>query len=141
MLQDILVIMISLRDFYHTSHVTCKNSVYYGDHLLLERLYTACDDHVDSIMEKIVGIGLGEQTIHLPTIYKKVFERIKNLPYSSKENSEYFSAAYTLEESLKNICELMNKDDVTSVGVKNFIGDIADKSETRCYLIKQRLAK
>jgi DNA-binding ferritin-like protein len=140
-MQDIYVTMITLRDYYHQAHVLSKNVVYYGDHLLLQRLYEECDGYIDSLMEKMVGIGMGDMSIHLPTVYKKVFEKIKDLPYSPKENSIYFTTGETLEASLRTLCESLNKAEGTSVGVLNFIGDIADKSEGRTYLIKQRLSK
>lgn len=141
MLQDILVNVIALRDYYHTAHVCAKNSVYYSDHLLLQRLYEETDGYVDGIKEKMLGIGMGDESVHLPTLYKKVFERIKDLPYAAKENAVYFTAALSLEETLKTLCAAVDKAEGTSVGVRNFVGDIADKSEGRCYLIKQRLAK
>lgn len=140
-MQDLLVLMITLRDYYHTAHVCVKNSVSYSDHLLLERLYDGVSDYVDPIKEKMLGIGMGDESVHLPTIYKKVFERIKDLPYAAKENAAYFTAALAMEESLKSLCSTIDKTEGTSVGVRNFVGDIADKSEGRCYLIKQRLAK
>ena len=140
-LQDILVCFLTLRDYYHTAHVSCKNSVFYSDHLLLERLYNEASEPIDSIKEKMLGIGMGTPSIHLPTLYKKVFEKIKNLPYDCKENAQYFEAACKLEEEMRQYCEAMDKDPASSVGVRTFIGDLADGSEDRCYLIGQRLAK
>lgn len=141
MLQDLLVLHIALRDYYHTAHVSVKNSVFYSDHDLLSRLYEGCDDFIDPLMEKMVGIGMGIQSIHLPTVLKKVYEKVTKLPFDCKENVMYFQAAYSLEESLKQICEIVDKDPATSAGVRNMIGGIADKAEERCYLVKQRIAK
>lgn len=141
MLQDLLVLHIAIRDYLHTAHVSVKGSVFYADHELLSRLYSAADAEVDGLMEKMVGIGMGLQSIHLPSVLKKVYEKVSKLPYDAQTNDIYFQAAYSLEETLKQVCEAMDKDPNTSVGVRNMIGDLADKSEGRCYLIKQRLGK
>lgn len=141
MLQDLLVLHIAIRDYLHTAHVSVKGSVFYADHELLSRLYSAVDAEVDGLMEKMVGIGMGLQSIHLPSVLKKVYEKVSKLPYDAQSNDIYFQAAYSLEETLKQVCEAMDKDPNTSVGVRNMIGDLADKSEGRCYLIKQRLGK
>jgi DNA-binding ferritin-like protein len=141
MLQDLLVLHIAIRDYLHTAHVSVKGSVFYTDHELLSRLYTGADAEVDGLMEKMVGIGMGVQSIHLPTVLKKVYEKVSKLPYDAPTNEVYFQVACSLEESLRQACEALDKDPNTSVGVRNMIGDLADKSENRCYLIKQRLGK
>ena len=67
-MQDLLVLMITLRDYYHTAHVCVKNSVSYSDHLLLERLYDGVSDYIDPIKEKIKLSSLISNQSILPTL-------------------------------------------------------------------------
>lgn len=131
----------SLEMYYEVIHWTCKNSMFYGDHLLAERLSSEAGKNIDAIAEKIVGTGMGIDKINLPSILKAVYEKVKSLPYSQDENSKYFESALSLEQELLSYCEMYDKDPSSSVGCRNLIGDIADLAQGRIYLLRQRLSK
>jgi DNA-binding ferritin-like protein len=138
---DIFVQLKAISMYYKTTHWQCKNSVYYADHLLLDRLYKESHEDIDTIAEKMIGIGMGIDIVDLPKCLKSVFNKVKDLPYNQNENKIYFEAALKLENELLELCSIADKNPKTSCGTKNLIGDIADEAEARLYLIKQRISK
>jgi DNA-binding ferritin-like protein len=141
MLQDILVCSKVLQDYYQHAHWTSKNTVFYSDHLLFSRLYDEAGKNIDGLAEKLLGIGQPSSMVDTTTLYKKAFGQLKGLPYSCKENVEYAKAALPIEEMLISYCVQVDEDPKTSLGVKNFVGQIADEAEGRVYLLKQRINK
>jgi len=141
LLQQIFSRLQALNMFYKTAHWQCKNVVFYGDHLLLDRLSDDSYKFVDPLAEKMIGKTGDTHVVDLPVILKRVYEHIKGLPMSADENSRYFEAALNLEQELLNICEQYDQSPDASVGCRNLIGDIADLTEGRIYLLKQRIAK
>ena len=141
MFQELLSYLKSLELYYKTAHWQVKNPIYYSDHLLLDRLSDESGKRIDEVAEKAIGVTGSVASVNLPEILKKVYGCIKDCPYESNENSKYFEAALHLEEKLQQLCKQFDQAPETSVGVKNMLGDIADESEGRIYLLKQRLSK
>ena len=54
-LKALLSCLRALRMSHHTAHWQVKGTPFYGDHLLFERLYTAIDDEIDGLGEKMVS--------------------------------------------------------------------------------------
>ena len=141
MLQDLLACLKAKQDYYKTGHWQVKNTIYYADHLLLDRLSTESGAKIDQVAEKIIGITGNPALLNLPDILKKQYEYIKDLPYNAPENTVIFQSALQLETKLLELCKTIDASPETSVGVRNMVGDIADESEGRIYLLKQRLSK
>lgn len=140
MLQEILTCSKALQDYYQMAHWQSKNTVFYQDHLLFERLYGSAGACIDGLAEKMLGLGEPSSNLDITVIYKKTFEKLKGLPVSCKENSQYFEAALKMEQSLIDYCTKCDAE-TSSIGVKNMVGGIADVAEGRVYLLKQRLNK
>jgi len=140
MFKDLLSYLYSLEYYYKTAHWQCKNSVYYGDHLLFDRLSDEASERVDQVAEKAIGITGNLAIVNLPSILKSIFTNVNPLRFECPENSQYFEDALKLETSLLDCCKKYDASE-SSVGIKNMLGDIADESEARVYLLKQRLRK
>ena len=140
MLIDLYCYHKVLSDYYHTAHFQVKNIPFYSDHLLFERLYNEAGAGIDGLGERIIGSGMSLESLNLPVIYKKMFEKVKGLPFACKENTQFFETAMSLETCLVEMCEAYDKSPA-SVGCKNMVAGLADASESRIYLIKQRLNK
>jgi len=138
-LQTILICVRSLSEYYQVAHWTCKNSTFFADHLLFERLYGEASSAIDSIAEKMIGVGDGADKLSLPVILKGIYEKTKSLPYLASENKVYCEAALAMENELQDYCAKYDSE-ANSVGCKNMVADLADKSQNRIYLLKQRLS-
>lgn len=139
MLQDILVHLKATSEYYKTGHWQVKNTVYYADHQLLDRLSSESGARLDQIAEKIIGITGNPALLNLNEILKKQYEIIKNCPYTPEENTAFFQYGLVLEQKLLVMCKSLDAAPDTSIGVKNLLGDIADEAEGRVYLLKQRI--
>ena len=140
MLIEIFCTLKALSEYYKTGHWQVKNTIYYSDHLLLDRLAEESQEQLDAIAEKIVGTTGNSSILNLNDVLKKQYELIKNLPYTPNENTAFFEAGLSLEQRVLELCASVDSSPETSVGIKNMIGDIADESEARVYLLKQRLS-
>ena len=120
---------------------TCKNVVFYQDHLLAERLYGSANEEVDGIAEKSVGVTGGIKAIELIDALEMMEEKLKSFPVESKENGDLFKFCLKIEEELIQFCTKSEKEAKITLGLKNMLADIADRCEGRVYLLKQRLKK
>lgn len=138
MLKELLIKLTSLSMYYKTAHWQSKNKVYYGDHTLLDRLSCEAGSRIDQVAEKAIGTGENED-VNLPDILKGVYNEVKEESYNPDENTEFFKCAQVMEEELRQFCEDKENAEGTTCGMRNLLGDIADESEGRSYLLKQRL--
>lgn len=138
-MKELLATLQALEMYYKTGHWQVKNTIYYSDHLLLDRLSEEAGQRIDQVAEKAIGIDNDVTVVNLPEILKKVFEKTRTLPYAPSENVKFFEAALTIEKQLIALCTAVEAK--SSVGVKNMLGDICDEAESRIYLIQQRVSK
>ena len=141
MLQDLLACLKAKQDYYKTGHWQVKNTIYYADHLLLDRLASETGARIDQVAEKIIGVTGNAALLNLPDILKKQYEYIKDLPYNAPENTVIFQTGLQMEMKLQELCKVIDAAPESSLGVKTMVGDIANESEGRIYLLKQRLSK
>lgn len=127
---------------YQTSHWQCGNLVFYEDHLLFDRLVKETFKAVDKLAEKGVGL-VGRESVNLTKsldLVKELMEEFE-FPNEPTENAEFFKAMLKMEESFQEDCTKHEADPVCTLGFKNLIAGMADKSEGRTYLLKRRLSK
>jgi DNA-binding ferritin-like protein len=125
---------------HHSHHWQTMGSPFYGDHLLLERLYKAVQDEVDTVGEKVVGIDSPAltnyflQMNHMRGFMKKVSSKDKPPMVVSLESEFVFIATGEL------ISDRLREAGLFTSGLANMMGDILDRHENHVYLLKQRLA-
>lgn len=141
MYSELLAKMRVLSMYYQTGHWQVKNAVFYSDHLLLERLYGEASSRMDQIAEKGIGVTGDRSVVNLKNHLAAVMSAAANLPTEAAENSVYFQHALALEQELQSFCKVAESSEQASMGCRNMLGDIADESEARIYLLKQRLSK
>jgi DNA-binding ferritin-like protein len=124
--------------YNQTAHWTVKNTVFMADHMLFERLYNEVNAEIDIVAEKAIGLTGGD-TVNLPMSLKMIYEKVKTLPSNCPENVDCFKASLSLEQEFISLCSMADKLPDASLGFRNLVADLADRSEGRCYLIKQRI--
>jgi len=115
-------------------HNLATGPSFFADHDALSDFYTAAAFDYDTVVERMIGLG---QDVDLPKIPSKAAENIAKLPVS-ESNNHALELILALEKSL---CREVEKEVASSVseGTKQLIGEIANKSEGRQYLLGQRL--
>lgn len=125
---------------HHSHHWQAMRASFYGDHLLLEKLYKTVQDEVDTVGEKVVGIDSPAltnyflQMSHIKAFMKKVSSRDKSPLIVSLESEILLIIVGEL------ISDRLKESALFTSGLANMMGDILDRHETHVYLLNQRLA-
>lgn len=127
----------ALYQIYQNAHWETKGEVFYGNHLLFQRLYEATQEHVDNAAEKTIGV--------YGTLYKldPLIARLC-MKYSAKNfNDNWAKTILTAENiflkfSQKLYDDLKDNNEIT-LGVDDLIMAISNAHEVHVYLLKQIL--
>ena len=136
--QKTIAILRSLSCYYQTTHWLASGSQYYGDHLLLQRLYDAVTPEIDVFGEKALGITKQDSAVNLIENISMVSKIINNMEYGSVEIC--FKSALKLERAFVMFCEEQSASNENSEGVKNLFAGTADIHEGHVYLLQQRVS-
>src|SRR5579885_2219708 len=120
-------------------HWTARGSNFYGNHLLLERLYKDLIDEADGAAEKMVGL-FGKNGLD----YKLQCELIHNIINKYADLAEHpLKQALAIENDFIKLSEeLFNgfeKEGKLSLGLDDFIMATSSKHEEHLYLLQQAL--
>ncbi len=118
-------------------HWEVKSNGFYGDHLLMDRLYGTTLENIDAISEKGIGlfgpevVNIGAQITLMKTIIDK-YKDIKPLERSLAAVQEF------LQISTHTYKEIKESGDMT-LGLDDLILHIHSEQETAVYLLQQTL--
>lgn len=120
-----------------TSHWQIKGNPYYGDHLLLERLYTALNAEIDTLAEKCVAF-YGPESVNPVAQARMMTDILKQ-----HEVAEPILRALRIEQVLQamftDTFNTLERSKQLSLGLNDFIAAAANAHETAIYLLQQRL--
>ena len=140
-LQVLLALLRSAHWAHWTSHWQVKGESQYGDHQLLERIYTGLIEEIDTLAEKIVGM-YGSSGVQPVEQAQLMANTILPLAEAHSENDP-IRRALIIEEALQkcfyNIYNHLKEMNALSLGMDDFIMSIANEHETNLYLLRQRL--
>lgn len=116
---------------FHNLHQLTAGHSFFGDHKELGEFYKAMDDDYDAVVERAIGMNMPEvanlkNQLHVVEAHLQVLPEIID-----------FGTALALEIHLCDLCSLVDQEG--SPGLKQLVGDIADRSEIRQYKIRQRI--
>ena len=123
----------------HSHHWQTKGKTSYGDHLLFERIYKHIEEDVDTLGEKVVGLGCVDQTN-----YFKQLKIIQNFLSNNTSKDSYQMVGYASTCMVialgKVVMNLLEEKELLTPGLEQCIGNILDRLETDIYLLKQRIS-
>jgi DNA-binding ferritin-like protein len=121
-------------------HWTSKGDTFYGNHLLLERLYKNLVDESDQAAEKMIGL-FGKKGVDYKeqcALIHKIVEKYADLAEDPIKQALAIEKDFLkLSDTLFNEFEKMG---VLSIGLDDLIMAIASKHEEHTYLLGQVLA-
>ena len=117
-------------------HHNVKGSLFFQDHGALGDFYAALQGEYDRAAEKYVSL-YGSYDIN--QVMQMVMSSMQGMPSQVKENKEYFTILLGKEKELCSMVDMLVKQGGYSEGAKNMLADICTVSESRQYLIKQRI--
>ena len=138
-LQGILVLLRVLQIGVQEGHWTVKGQSYYGDHLLLQRIYTSVNDEIDGIGERIVAYA-GPSYVDSDVITEKANTILRELRKRKDPIQQTLAAEEMLQVALRKTYDALKASGGLSLGLDDFLMGIASAHDTNRYLLKQRLA-
>jgi DNA-binding ferritin-like protein len=137
-MKELLYLLRSIQIYSQSAHHLVKGTPFHSDHAFFGDVYNAVAEDFDDVAERIVGL-YGEEHLHLQNMLQSVMNKLSDAPCCGvSDNKVFYDYQYKLEEKLKGLIKQIIASGV-SPGVEQLIGDIANKSEMRCYKIKQRM--
>lgn len=139
MLSKIAAYLRAMQLYYQSAHNLVKGSLFNQDHGTFAGFYDELSAAYDSVIERAINVE-GDQAADIKVQLKEIFNHLKDKPcIGVAENKVFFQAGLDCEKSLCQMIEEAVKAPGISEGTKQLIGDIADKSEVRQYLITRRI--
>jgi len=111
-MKELMYLLRAIRIYSQNAHHLVKGTPFHSDHNFFGDVYNEVGGDFDDVAERIIGL-YGEEHLNLQNMLQAVVK-------------------------LKNLIKQIIASGV-SPGVEQLIGDIANKSEMRCYKIKQRM--
>lgn len=123
------------------NHWTTKGEMFYGDHLLFERIYDSALENLDSAAEKFMGV-FGEECLDYALqaeFLNKVLLKYKNLEGNHLELS--LKVEQDFIKLSKDSYECFEEEGKLTLGIDDMIMSISSEREDAVYLIQQAMKK
>lgn len=136
-LTHILSILRAAHWAHWTSHWQVQGEPFYGDHLMLSRMYEAIEEEIDTLAEKIVG-EFGAQAVD-PVEQMHLAMQV----LTEHENADPVVRSLSIEDYIQAELDVtyrqLKQGNMLSLGLDDFIMSIANAHETHLYLLRQKL--
>lgn len=136
-LAGVLAALRAVHWSHWTSHWQAAGGPYYGDHLMLERLYNAVTEEIDTLAEKMVDM-CGAASVD-PVVQAHMMTRV----LEAQQDADPIRRAYKVEMLLQSILatafQRLEASRELSLGMNDFLAATANAHETALYLLNRRL--
>jgi DNA-binding ferritin-like protein len=140
-LQILKVLLATLRAaqlIHWTGHWQSGGKSQYGDHLLLERVYSGISDEIDTLAEKIVG-KYGPDVVDPVEQAHMLEEATKVLtPPCQPVISRSLHVECELQKLFTSTYKVLDSNHDLSLGLDDFLMAMASNHDTYVYLLRQR---
>jgi len=131
-----------LQLYAHICHNLVSGPTFFADHEFLGELYPAYEGEYDSVVERMIGLGMKPNLFAITKDAAAMLDRVGN-----KNINEAFKNLLKIE---KLLCDVIEKEVTPSPmahphtnmkqGTIQMLGNIADASEVRQYKMNQRIS-
>ena len=145
-LKKYLALMKALQNYYQHAHWISKGEPYYGDHLLFERLYGSLNEQIDSLAEKMVGLG-GDHFVCVKTVMGITSKILSHVPEMDDNTLGYELAKSSLKlekmflAMTKSLYSKMKEDGSLTLGLDDMLMSLYNEHEGNVYLLQQRVKR
>lgn len=139
-LQFVLCTLRAAHWSHWTSHWQVRGGHFYGDHEMMDRIYSSLVEEIDLLAEKIAASAGSEALDPVP---QAQLMANKLLPIVEiKGEKDPIKRALFVEEALqfifKHSYNILKERDALTLGMDDFLMSIASAHETNLYLLRQR---
>lgn len=132
-MNSVAIYLRALQFFAHNAHNLAKGPTFLEDHEYLGELYGAYESAYDSVVERMIGEGMGVDLC-------AILEQATKIACSRPVGATTAAFRTILETEKKLRAEIDKANPTQSLGTQNLLQDLADRSLERCYKIQQRVA-
>ena len=137
-LKILLATLRSAHWVHWTGHWQVKSGSFYGDHLLLERVYTGIVEEIDTLAEKMVTV-FGANAVD-PKEQIALANTVVDMQSSRKQDP--IKRSLIVEENLQvllaNVFNYLESKNKLPLGLNDYIAATANNHDTYLYLLRQR---
>jgi DNA-binding ferritin-like protein len=138
-MKELLIRLRANQMFYHSAHILCGKSTFFSDHEFFKETYESVEKDYDDVAERMVGLGMYDE-LQLGSLVNDLHFKLKDAPSTEVEDNKlFFQYALKIELGLTQIIEKLAREGKLSQGTLQLVGDIANRSEKRRYMIQRRL--
>jgi len=138
---EVLAILRAQHWDYWTSHWTAHGDSYYGDHLLLERLYTGdIVEEIDGMGERMVAY-FGPDVVSSPRVLQRTQHHVDDWSRVSHPFRRALKSEQRLQSALREAYDVGKRTNLLTLGLDDFLMGLASAHDTNIYLLKQRLRR
>lgn len=131
------VLLAQHRNLWST-HNQISGPTYYGDHLLLERLYTAMTEEIDELAERMVA-WVGPGAVDNIPVVEAMVRWLKAWAQEPDPFARAMLGEQAIQAELQRTYDTIKSAGQMSLGMDDMIMGMADEHEKAVYLIQQRL--
>jgi len=122
---------------HQNGHWLSKGSNFYGNHLLLDRIYKTAAEDADAAVERFVGL-FGSEVLDLQMQSQMIGKTLEEFSDGSP-----LDASLEIEKKFiafsEKFYKLLEKEDKLTLGLEDMLPAIASNRETAVYLLQQTL--
>ena len=121
---------------YRTAHWQASGDAYYGDHLMLQRIYEEAEKHIDSVGERLVGY-YGASAVDLADQTELVAEWSERFSRHQDPLKASLDAAKSVSAELERTYKLLKRNQQMTLGMDDLLMSISNDVDTHVYLLQQ----
>ena len=128
----------TMQMYYHFCHNLVSGETFFQDHEAFGEFYPALEGDYDRLVEYMIAT-LGPKALDVKLVNESLFDELNKLKVDKLCCCEMFEKGLELEQEY--VKALTKLDKMAPIGLRNLVGDLAEKSDVRTYKIKQRIKK
>lgn len=138
-LVDLLASLRAAYLTYRNAHWQVRGTGYYGNHLLLQRIYEEAAEHVDTVAERIVGY-YGPAAVDLEGAQaQKIKQFADRFSKAGDPIEQSLTAAEAVRDALKTAYDDLKRSGSMSLGMDDMLMSISSDKDEHIYLLQQAL--
>ena len=139
-LMELLSTLFTIKNYAWTAHWNARGPSFYGDHLLLERIYEKMDKSIDALGERVLAYT--GQPVDYTELTREMARASDMLSVQSGASSfaHLLSLVRMAQKQSDEICAMLARSPAegSTSGLDNYLTDLNDRLDTFGYLLKQR---
>lgn len=136
-MQELLAVLRAAYMTYRTEHWSVHGDDYYGNHLMLQRIYEETEKHVDATGERIVGYW-GPEAVDQAKQSKRVEHWMRDFEHKDPLRGS-LKAAKAIQKQIDTAYRTLDKEGDLSLGLDDFLMAMSNDKDTHVYLLEQAL--